>query len=240
MKYLIVNGDDFGASQAINRGIVEAHKNGILTSASLMVDMPASEEAVLLSRDWPALSLGLHVHLSRLPVAARQGSLPGLTPGPNDDELRAELHMQFEQFQELVGRPPTHLDSHHNDHHEPSLLPLFRDVAEDFGLPLRGYSRVHYFPDFYGQWDGQVHLEQISVDSLVRMLRTQIHEGFTELSCHPGYACADQQSGYNIEREAELHTLCDPILREILEEQCIELTSFAGFANLVPGPRRNL
>jgi predicted glycoside hydrolase/deacetylase ChbG (UPF0249 family) len=64
MKYCIVNGDDFGASCGINRGIIEVHRHGILTSTSLMVNMPCSEEAVVLGRDWPSLSVGLHVALT--------------------------------------------------------------------------------------------------------------------------------------------------------------------------------
>ncbi|MDQ3931797.1 MAG: ChbG/HpnK family deacetylase, partial [Actinomycetota bacterium] len=59
-KYLIVNSDDFGASRGVNRGIIEAHTDGIVTSASLMVTGRAVNEAVSLSREYPALSVGLH------------------------------------------------------------------------------------------------------------------------------------------------------------------------------------
>ena len=64
IKFLIVNADDFGAGAGINRGIMEAHAHGILTSASLMVTMPGADEAVSLGRDAPDLSVGLHVDLS--------------------------------------------------------------------------------------------------------------------------------------------------------------------------------
>src|SRR5205823_2526669 len=74
MKYLIVNGDDFGATPGINRGIIEAHQQGILTSASLMVDAPSAEEAVALSRSAPALSVGLHVDLEALGASLASGS----------------------------------------------------------------------------------------------------------------------------------------------------------------------
>src|SRR5205814_10645877 len=63
MRRLIVNGDDFGASLGINRGIVEAHERGVLTSASLMVDRPAAADAVTRARANPVLSLGLHLEL---------------------------------------------------------------------------------------------------------------------------------------------------------------------------------
>ena len=63
MRRVIVNGDDFGASLGINRGIVEAHERGVLTSASLMVDGPAAPDAVARARANPALSVGLHLEL---------------------------------------------------------------------------------------------------------------------------------------------------------------------------------
>ena len=63
MKYLIVNADDFGASHGINRGIVDAHQRGILTSTSLLVDTPWSQDAASLTHTNPDLSVGLHVHL---------------------------------------------------------------------------------------------------------------------------------------------------------------------------------
>jgi predicted glycoside hydrolase/deacetylase ChbG (UPF0249 family) len=220
MKYLIVNGDDFGASPGINRGIVEAHRRGILTSTSLMVDMPASAEAARLSRDLPRLSVGLHVDL-----AGRA----------DPDDCRAELHRQFRSFQELTSHLPTHLDSHHNRHRNPRLLPSFLALARQCRLPLRDHSPVRYFPAFYGQWDGVTHLEQVSVGSLVRMLETQIPEGCTELSCHPGYVDPGFPSGYAAEREAELRTLCDPTLPEVLARQQIRLINFGDLALLRAG-----
>ncbi len=63
MKYLIVNGDDFGASPGINRGIMEAHQHGILTSTSLLVKTPGAEQAVSLAAASPELSVGLHMDL---------------------------------------------------------------------------------------------------------------------------------------------------------------------------------
>jgi chitin disaccharide deacetylase len=59
-RYLTFNADDFGASTGINRGIVECHTRGVVTSASLMVEGRAVHEAVAISRDCPALSVGLH------------------------------------------------------------------------------------------------------------------------------------------------------------------------------------
>lgn len=217
MKYLIVNGDDFGASPGVTRGILEAHQRGILTSTSLLVDPPSSAEAARLGRDLPGLSVGLHVDLTERADPAR---------------CRAELRRQFVRFVELVGRLPSHLDAHHNAHHDPSLLPAFLELARQHRLPLRGYSPVRYFSQFYGQWDGVTHPEQVSVESLVRMVEVGVGEGWTELSCHPGYVDSDWSSGYSREREAELRTLCDPRVRAALEERQLRLVSFHDLGGL--------
>ncbi len=228
MKYLIVNGDDFGASRGINRGIIEAHRHGILTSASLIVNAPWSEEAALLSRAVPDLSVGLHVHI------INEGKEQAASP-VDGDGCHAELYSQFSRFQELMGRPPSHLDSHHNVHRDARLLHHFLDLARRYGLPLREHSPIRYFSKFYGQWGGETHLEQISAESLVRMLETEVQEGITELSCHPGYVDPYFPSGYSVERETELQTLCDPIIRRVLAEQLIQLVSFGALGNLLAG-----
>ena len=225
MKYLIVNGDDFGASRGINRGIIEAHRRGILTSASLIVNAPRSEAAALLSRAVPDLSVGLHAHMNEGRALAAGSA--------TDTSYRTELRRQLARFQELMGRLPTHLDSHHNLHHDPRLLAHFLDLARHYGLPVREHSPVHYFSKFYGQWSGATHLEQIGVESLVRMLETEVQEGITELSCHPGYVDPDFPSGYSAERETELRTLCDPVIRQALTAQSIQLVSFRDLGDLL-------
>ncbi len=228
MKYLIVNGDDFGASHGINRGIIAAHCQGILTSTSLLVTLPCSEEAARLGRAVPELSVGLHVHL-------HSGGRGPTLDRPDADSWRVELHRQCRRFEELMGRPPTHLDSHHNVHRDLRLLPHFLSVARHYGVPLREHCPVRYLSKFYGQWGGQTHLEQISVDSLLHMLKTDIQEGITELSCHPGYIDPDFPSAYSTERETELQTLCAPSIRTALAEQQIQLVAFRDLGSLTMG-----
>lgn len=210
MKYLIVNGDDFGATHGINRGILEAHRDGILTSASLFVDRPGSTEAAELARNTPLLSVGLHADLDG-------------TPG---DRVRKELLRQLERFVDLLGDPPTHLDSHHNVHRSPDVLPDFLAVADEHGLLVRSVSKVRYLPDFYGQSGGSTDVDNIGAASLVQLLRTRLQDGLNELGCHPGYIDADLVSRYATERELELRTLCDPCVREAIRDAGISLVSF--------------
>jgi chitin disaccharide deacetylase len=215
MKYLIVNGDDFGASRGINRGVIEAHQRGILTSASLLVDGAASEEAAALARRTPTLSVGLHVDL-------RDGR-----------DCRAELQRQFERFGQLMHDAPTHLDSHHDVHRDGRWLPCFREFAKMYGLRLRADPPIHTFSRFYGQWNGESHPEHISAANLARMLASAIEDGVTELSCHPGYIDAEFSSSYAVEREIELRSLCDPMPRHVLSEKSIQLLNHREAARLI-------
>ena len=204
MKYLVVNADDFGTSSGVNRGIVEAHETGILTSASLMVDSQAAAEAAQLAARTPSLGLGLHVVLEPTAFAAAAES---------------EVARQLERFGEITGQPPTHIDSHHEVHRDADLLPVFRAVAERHGLPLRGYSGVRDIATFYGQL-------QISPEALAKIVDTEVQDGFNELYCHPGYVNGELVSSYRREREMELETLCNPEVAALLAEREIRLVTF--------------
>ena len=209
MRLLIVTADDFGLSHGVNRGIVEAHREGILTSTSLMVHRPAAEQAAALARESPALSVGLHLELD--PAAA---------------DVPTELDRQLGRFTDLVGAPPTHVDSHHDVHKNPRVLPHVQAWAERIGVPVRGGSRVRHLSKFYGQWGGETHLEQISVEGLLRLLDAELGPGVTELTCHAGYVDEGLTSSYTVEREAELRTLCDPRVRAALAERGVRLVGF--------------
>ena len=226
MKYLVVNADDFGASAGVNRGIVEAHRRGIVTSASLMVEMPGSEEAARLARECPALSVGLHVRLGdggRKPAADRSDPVA----------CRQSVEAQLIRFSELMGRMPTHLDSHHHVHTDPSLLPHFRETAKRCGVPLRDCSGARYCSSFYGQWAGEHHPERVSMDGLTRILATEVGDGVTELGCHPGCPDPALVSSYTVERELELRTLCDGRVRAFLDGCGIALIGFGEVPHLV-------
>jgi len=125
-----------------------------------------------------------------------------------------------------MGQLPTHLDSHHNVHHDAELLPLFVELARDYDLPLRDYSSVRHYSGFHGQSGGQTQLERISPENLERVLQTAIVPGVTELRCHPGYIDPDFSSAYRNEREAELLALCHSRVRVTLHKQGINLISY--------------
>lgn len=216
--YCIVNGDDFGFSRGINRGILEAHHHGVLTSTSLMVDFPAAGEASRLPGEAPSLGVGLHV------VMTHEDCRPRFDFDSRDFAER-EIQRQWDRFVDLLGRPPSHLDAHHNVFRDPRLLPVFKELAGEQRVPLREHSGVTYFSEFYGRWDDETHPGQIGVESLCEMLRTRIGAGVTELGCHPGYP-GDFKSSYAGEREIELRTLCSPVIRSLIDDLGIRLINY--------------
>jgi predicted glycoside hydrolase/deacetylase ChbG (UPF0249 family) len=217
---LIVNADDLGASEGINRGIIEAHTGGIVTSASLMVTGAAAAEAAALAREHGALGVGLHWDLE-----GEQAS-PELDLG-DPVAVRAELRRQVKLFQELVGQPPTHVDSHHHLHRRPEIRPIAGALAAALGVPMREDGTVTYIGGFYAQWEWEVtDLHHVSPEFLIWILRNEVGEGWTEIGCHPGYVSDEFTSVYLTEREVELATLKHPAVREEIRSLGIRLASY--------------
>jgi chitin disaccharide deacetylase len=153
LKSLIVNGDDFGFSREVNAGIIRAHREGILTSTSLMVAEAARDEAAALAKENPALDVGLHLVVcmgrSVLPAAeiapvvdahGRFGNnavLSGLryffTPGIRE-KLKAECRAQIELHLKLIGYL-NHLDGHLNFHVHPALAEIVVELAAEYRIP---------------------------------------------------------------------------------------------------------
>ncbi len=221
-KYLIVNADDFGVSSGVNRGILECHTRGVVTSASLMVNRPGAQEAVAMSRDHPQLAVGLHWDCGG----------EGVPEIDLDDvaAVREEFERQLEKFQRLMGCQPTHLDSESHSHRKEHLMPLFREWVAPIGVPLRHSGEVRFVGSFYAQWYYLVtNLKYVSVPFLEKLLREEVPDGWTEFSCHPGYPSPEHESDYLMEREAEVRTLTHPQVRAAIEQLGINLVSYRDY-----------
>lgn len=229
-KHLIVNADDFGLSVGVNRGIADCHLRGIVTSASLMVDRPGAREAAAISRELPELSIGLHWD------GGGEG-VPELDPS-DVARVRQEFHRQLDRFHQLLGRGPTHVDSEAHVHRKHGLLPVFQELVEPLAIPLRHDGTVRFVGGFYAQWRyGESEPAHVSATALQEMLRSEVDEGWTELSCHPGYCTPDYATSvYYADRELEVHTLTHACLRREIDRLGIKLASYAGF-NLERSPQ---
>ena len=225
-KLLIVNADDFGRSPGVNRGVAVAYESGIVSSASLMVRRPAAEEAAAYARRNPRLSIGLHVDLGEW--AYVDGRWEAVDEVAEPPEL--EIQRQLARFRDLVGRDPSHLDSHQHVHREEPVATLMYGVARELGVPLRGRDGVvRYCGDFYGQTaTGERLADAITAKALLDIFR-DLSPGVTELGCHPGLG-TELDAPYGVERSMEVAALCDPAVRAALAANGIQTCSFADIA----------
>jgi predicted glycoside hydrolase/deacetylase ChbG (UPF0249 family) len=225
-RYLIVNADDFGLSRSINRGVIEAHELGIVTSASLMVEQPGAVEAASYACERSELGLGLHAELRTWRVARlpRKGAVR--STADLERHVSAQVKRQLERFRSLCGREPSHLDSHQHRHLWEGIRPVFERLADELEVPLRRVdARVRFCGDFYGHdGRGRPEPEAITSASLVGLLE-RLDDGVTELCCHPGYA-DELDDWYRMEREQEVRALCDPAVRDAVTGLEIELCTF--------------
>ena len=247
MRRLIVNADDLGLTAGVTRGILDAHRQGIVTSATAMVTLPARPDLEAEAAGLADLGLGLHLNLTWGPPASPADAVPSLVDGegrfPRDlrvlaeraeaDEVRREVEAQLLAFERRFGRAPTHLDGHHHVHRLPGVMDAVLGVAQAARLPVRSQDpgfrdglRRHGVrtPDHFVGGD-----DPAPYWTLPRLLDTlaALPLGLTELMCHPGrYDEALAYSRYGREREVELAALSDGEARATLERLDIRLCHF--------------
>ena len=151
-RRLIVNADDFGRSHSVNEAVVRAHREGILTTASLMVNELASDEAIARARENPKLGVGLHLTLLCGKSALPPERIPGLVNARGEfgnrpvgagmryffkrslrEQLRAEIHAQFEKFH-ATGLPLDHVNGHLHLHLHPAIFSILMEDAATLGI----------------------------------------------------------------------------------------------------------
>jgi hopanoid biosynthesis associated protein HpnK len=149
---LIINGDDFGYSEAVNRAIITAHQAGVLTSASLMVNERAADDAVRRARENPRLAVGLHLALALGRAALPAAEIPHLVDARGNftdspfraglnyyfhpaarREVRREMRAQFDQFA-ATGLPCSHVDGHAHLHMHPVIFKTLIEFCEEYGV----------------------------------------------------------------------------------------------------------
>lgn len=153
---LIVHADDFGLSERVNEGVVDAHLNGILTSTSIMACAPAFDHAVTLAKATPSLDIGVHLTLIEERPLTDPAKVPSLVDETghfhkhitvfakryfrgliNPEEVRLELDAQIARIRE-AGLEISHLDSHQHVHMLPGILKVAQDLGAKHGIaPMR-------------------------------------------------------------------------------------------------------
>jgi chitin disaccharide deacetylase len=158
-RRLIVNADDFGRSHSINEAVIRAHREGILTGASLMTNEPGFDEAVKLAKENPKLGVGLHLTLLCGHSALPPEKIPGLVNPRGEfsenpvatgfryffnrslrEPLQAEIHAQFARFH-ATGLPLDHVDGHLHLHLHPVVFGILMADAEKLGIQRMRFTR---------------------------------------------------------------------------------------------------
>jgi predicted glycoside hydrolase/deacetylase ChbG (UPF0249 family) len=225
-RFLVVNADDLGLSAPVNEGIFAAHEGGIVTSASLMVRQGAAPAAAEEAAAHPELAIGLHIDLGEWVYESGEWTQAYLHCDTDDPAaVEAECRAQIERFRALLGRDPTHLDSHQHVHESEPARGVTEALAAELCLPLRNRA-VRYEGGFYGQsGKGEPFPEGISPQRLIELIEA-LPPGWTEISCHPA-AGPVPTSSYDAERQIELATLRDPQVKDLLNVSNVNLCSFA-------------
>jgi hopanoid biosynthesis associated protein HpnK len=164
-RRLIVNADDFGRSRSINEAVIRAHREGILTSASLMVNEAPCAEAVELAKQNPKLGVGLHLTLLMGRSALPPREIPGLVNQQGEfsndpvkvgfqyffgrglrEQLRKEIHAQFARFR-ATGLPLDHVNGHLHIHLHPTVLGILMEDADTLGIQRMRLTREPFWAD---------------------------------------------------------------------------------------------
>lgn len=164
-RRLIVNADDFGRSHSINEAVIRANREGILTTASLMVNEASCGEAVELAKENPRLGVGLHLTLLMGHSALPPGEIPGLVNEraefSNDpvgvgmryffrrelrEQLRKEIHAQFARFR-ATGLTLDHVNGHLHMHLHPVVFGILMEDAQELGIERMRLTRDPFWMD---------------------------------------------------------------------------------------------
>lgn len=241
MRRVILNADDLGYEPAVTRGLLESMRQGVVSSATMIVNGPYSAEAAAPARGLP---VGLHLNLARwrplsaVPAAllSESGELHEARAGElSAAVVEAEVHAQADALEGLLGQRPTHVDVHKHLHRHAGVLEGLLAAARKRDLPVRTIDAAmrqraraeqvatndHFLGDAgaTGYW---------TLAQLEQTLKALPAEGVVELMCHPGYAPVAIASGYGAQREVERETFVSARARELLAMHGVTLLSWAG------------
>lgn len=230
MIEVLVNADDFGFSRAVNYGILNCHKHGIVNSATIMMNAKATEHAIRIAKDNRTLKVGIHLVLtwgkpllSDVPSLVdetgnfkKQGEIYGNPDDISLEELEREWSAQIDKFLDS-GMFPTHFDSHHHVHAIPAFLPVVKKLSAQYQLPIRK-AGTHFqdietvtdifLDDFYGETAVMDYFQNL--DERISNCKS------VEVMTHPAYLDDDllKHSTYTQERVKETAILMKATLPE--------------------------
>lgn len=243
MTKLVINADDFGYSKGVNLGIIEAYKYGVVSSTTMMTNMPGAAHAAALALENKGLGVGIHivldcgkpVHRHVPSLVDEQGifyKMDQLFDHATLVDIEKEIKSQIEKFLSF-GLTPTHLDGHHHIHGDERVYPIVEKLAQAYKLPIRKVSAdpnhssnlnlqttETFFHTFYG--------EELQTSSLLELINNSTSYETAEIMCHPAFIDEPLLTGssYALPRVRELSILIDPAVRKLIVEKNVQLCTY--------------
>ena len=223
MKELILNADDFGLTRGVNEGIIRAHCEGILTSATLMATGPAFDDAVARARANPALGIGCHLVLTGGFAVAPRAEIPSLVDEDGrlpkslgifvarvssgrirTEDIERELRAQVEKIR-AAGIEPTHFDTHKHTHAHPRVMNVLGKLARELGI-TRIRKPVENLRDSWKSMrgEGSASAKQLVSSAAVRAVSSR----FTAISRKYGLRYPDYFLGLAVTGQMGTEALC--------------------------------
>lgn len=263
MKKVIINADDFGYSTAVNGGIIKAYQEGVLSSTTLMANMPGSKEAIDLAHENDGLGIGGHLVLTcGSPMTACGTLIDSKGKFFNLENYQKNRHKMADeeifnewcqQIDYLLGKKIslTHLDSHHHIHTFSENLTITKRIAEKYGLTFRNNFNLEekvQLPNQKGitgfyDWMNFPNIRDLKMSYYdnkeacfreVKEVLGKLQKGeISELMVHPAFVDGTLyfNSSFSVARIKEVEILCDPDLRQYLEEDNIHIINYAEAVN---------
>jgi hypothetical protein len=244
VNQVIINCDDFGFDEQINRAVVQALECKMLSSASLLVDAPAVIDALDISKSYPELGVGLHINLDEILLFTnsdfRGRDIDDFSPLINKEYLikyrgiiADEINRQIIKALEL-GFNITHFDGHHNVHLLPGVIQIVIGVSQKFGLSKMRFLRSFY-KHRYDSLKDVIHL--IEVEGVIT---TKHFLEFSEIMKNDSLAhhCSleimvhiSKELARKKWRNIQLQQLLSPAFNELLIKNNYELINFSDLSN---------
>lgn len=238
MPLLLINADDYGVTDGVSQGIIQALEADAITATTIMACADGAQERIARHATILSGRAGAHLQLTRgipcLPpesvpslvdAEGRFPNDPALVLDPNPDEVTREWAAQCARLCSL-GVPPTHLDAHHHIHLHPNVLPVYVALAKDMGLPARcaetrdreALEAAHIPVAHASVMDWYDTPDADALHTALERATTRCPaDGVIELMVHPGLAdkALEEVSDYVEKRKIELDLLCSAAARGV-------------------------
>lgn len=245
MKKIVINADDFGLTEAVTLGILSGHKDGNISSTSLMVNMDFAEEAAKLSKDYSSLGLGIHLNVTIGKSISNPKEIKSLVDEKGyfytskdynngkvkvkEEELLKEFMAQISKFIEMVGHNPDHI----NCHHMYDFFGLFPNVTEklinDYNVPMRLEVPHHAYKYPLAKKIDVLMNSKISEKEVCEYFEQNLQEKLIELPNHSGFVDLKlmEISSLNVGRVNDLHICKSEMVKNTLKKLGYEIVSWS-------------